>query len=186
MSVTLTKHDSRLVTAAISYVLAIVGSGDEGADAVKMIRRPASKALLMDATELLAVSQEGLSNDAQVRPEFDVFSDNLDRLKFIARGLMGKEDFVPAVLEPIASDGSVTGPKQYQLWLTHEQIHLLHWAVTFVESAMNRDVAGLTKATTVYRELRETELTAFVDKFNQVHEAARVADGEGTFSKEEG
>lgn len=184
MSVNLTKHDSRLVTAAISYALAITAGGLAGSEVVRLLPKR-SRELIQDATDLLAISQEGLAGDALVKPEFDVFEKNLNRLQNIARGLVGTEDFVPAVLEPIAADGTVTGPKQYQLWLTHEQIHLLHWAVTFVESAMNRDVEGLTKATTVYRELRETELTAFVDKFNQVHEAARVADGEGTFSKEE-
>lgn len=176
----LTKHDSRLVTAAISYALAVAGGGDAGADAVRLLPRK-SRELIQDATDLLTISQEGLAGDALVKPEFEVFSKNLDRLQSIAKGLMGlmgEGDFVPAVLEPIATDGTVTGPKQYQLWLTHEQIHLLHWAITFVESALDREPEGLTKAASVYRSLRETELPNFVDKFNQVHEAARRDDGE--------
>ena len=83
-------------------------------------------------------------------------------------------------MEPIDQDGTTTGPKQYQLWLTHDQIHLIHHAVMFAESGLNGDGVGLAKAAVIYAELREMEYDNFVDKFNQVHEKARQDGGEGS------
>lgn len=181
----LTKHDSRLVVAAITYMLAIASSGEEGAKAlgIGIKNRNARKAIL-DATGLLAISTEGATEDELLEPSGDVFKANLERLRLIGKGLLGVTangdtgDFTPAVMEPIAADGKVTGPKQYQLWLTHEQIHLVHWAVTFAEAAVEFNHEALAKAAEVYAVLREGELDSFVTKFNQVHEVARVADGE--------
>ena len=179
----LSKHDSRLVAAAITYVLAISASGDEGAEAVDHIRNRKSRTAIMDATELLAAAKEGMTGSEEVVVSGDTFANNLERLQAIGRGLLGAEKVIaePAppvsVMQPIGTDGTTTGPKQYQLWLTHGQIHLLHWAIEFVEAALTFDPEGLGKASRVYMDLRDTELEAFVDKFNQVHEVARK-DGE--------
>jgi len=179
----LSKHDSRLIAAAITYVLAISGSGEEGADALDRITRPKSRRAIADATTLFAAAKEGMTGDEVVKMDGDTFSANLDRLQAIGRGLLGA-DIVTAepappvsVMEPISSDGKVTGPKQYQLWLTHDEIHLIHHAVMFAESGLKGDGVGLAKAAIVYADLSETSLDRFVDKFNQVHEVARK-DGE--------
>jgi len=183
----LSKHDSRLIAAAITYVLAISGSGEEGADALDRITRPKSRRAIADATSLLAAAKEGMDGSEVVETSGDTFSANLDRLQAIGRGLLGADKLnekviaEPAppvsVMEPISSDGKVTGPKQYQLWLTHDEIHLIHHAVMFAESGLKGDGVGLAKAAIVYADLSETSLDRFVDKFNQVHEVARK-DGE--------
>jgi hypothetical protein len=177
----LTQHDSRLVTAAITYLLAITGSGSEGATALLQIRNKDTRKALRDATALLTVSTEGM--DTADSPE--IWADNLERLQEIARNLLGvtEVELEPVrSMEPVNKDGEPIGPKHYELWLTHEQIHLVHWAVKFAESAISFDPVGLSEAVEVYNDLRERELETFVTKFNQVHEVARQDDGETSVS----
>lgn len=184
--VELTQHDSRLISAAILYVLGIAGSGAEAAGVVRLLTAK-GRSMLNDATVMLSSSVEGAGGDDVVTVSGDTFSENLARLKDIGLLLMGDKqvEVTPvAQVQKLDSEGNVTGPKLYQLWVTHDEIHLLHWAIMFAEGGLSRDPMAMLKALTVYAEQRE-HLDGFVDKFNQVHEAARVEDGEGSFSSDD-
>lgn len=79
-------------------------------------------------------------------------------------------------------DGTETGAKRYALWLTHDEIHLLHWALKSAESIAQRDPMFISNGMT-YAELRadtvdDEMFDAFVTKFNNVHRQARIDDGE--------
>jgi len=183
----LTKHDSRLLAATITYLLAISGSGDEGALALDTIKNKNSRRALADATELLAVAREGMELTDGATIDGETFVENLARLQEIGRGLLGADTVTaePAVMEPIDNEGKSTGPKQYQLWLTHDEIHLIHHAIVFVTAGLEGDGTGLAKAALVFSSLAEDGYDAFVDKFNQVHEAARQDDGESSTKTDE-
>jgi hypothetical protein len=178
----LSKHDSRLIAASIAYLLAITGSGDEGAVAMNLIKNRNSRNAIFDATRLLAVSKEGMIGNEEVVEDGNTFADNLERLGEIGKGLLRAEEVTAevSVMEPISTDGTGIGPKQYQLWLTHDQIHLIHHAVMFAESGLSGDGVGLADAAIIYAELREKEYDAFVNKFNQAHEVARQDSGESS------
>lgn len=177
----LSQHDSRLISAAIGYLLAITGSGSEGAVAMGSITRRNSVKMLKHSTEVLAVAKEGMAGTDVAQVSADTFEANLDRLQEIAKGLMGDTEPVTAVaevstVEPIDADGKATGPKQYQLWITHEEIHALYHAITAVEALQAADVLTAYESVKQYAMYAE-EVETFATKFNQVHEAARV-DGE--------
>src|SRR6266576_3712955 len=121
MTVTLTQHDSRLLSLAVLYVLGITGSGNAGADAMASLPNY-GKSLLNDATNMLSAAAEGLDGNAKVMPNKERFLDNLNRLKELGLMLMGDEpvEATPVVrksIQAIDAEGNVTGPKQYQLWL---------------------------------------------------------------------
>lgn len=184
-TVTLTQHDSRLLSSAILYLLGIVGSGDKGADVVQALDTKGLR-MITDATKMLAVSAEGLKDTDAAAPSSKKFMDNLDRLQELGLVLMGNK---PVEVTPVTSaqkidlDGKATGPKQYQLWLTHEQIHLVCGAVTFAEGGLARDPMAMLKALEMYDSYRGPVSEDFVTKFNQVHEAARK-DGEPVSTSE--
>jgi hypothetical protein len=174
----LTQHDSRLITAAIMHLLAITRTGQEGAEALQSLTDLKSLNMLRDATVLLGGSKEGSVLSDVVTVNQETFADNLNRLSDIARELLGKEDFQTATLEPIDPEGKTTGSKQYQLWLTHDQIHLVHWAVSIAENLVVQDVAKIIASVQEYEAVRG-DIDEFVNKFNQVHEVARQSDAEG-------
>ena len=179
----LSQHDSRILSAAIGYVLAIAGSGFEGADALNVITDRKARKILTSATDMLARARPELGADDLAPPSGGTFSANLDRLRDIGKGLLGTVESGPVTavaevntIEPIDKEGKVTGPKQYQLWITHEEIHAVYHAITAVDAMAAGDVLLAYEAVKQY-EAHAPEIVTFVDKFNQVHEAARK-DGE--------
>jgi len=100
------------------------------------------------------------------------------------------EQPTPRVLE-VAPDGtpvlepgtSPTSPKQYALSLTHDELHIIYWALIIAEAAREQNIGFLNHATvldyvTVYTHLRVEQLpdvafNQFVDRFAAIHAIAR-------------
>jgi hypothetical protein len=83
-------------------------------------------------------------------------------------------------------------PKQYRLWLSHDEIHMLHWAVRVAEAALVHDLEDTSESMLMYEVQRqgaaelkipptmpEVAFKKFVDKFDKMHSLARADDGEG-------
>ena len=91
-------------------------------------------------------------------------------------------------IQPMDTNGTVTGPKQYQLWLSHEEMHLIYWALDLAYISRIADTSNMSnmvafiKATfgfdKVYEKLTQQGVEAFADRFDTVHKQARADDGE--------
>lgn len=72
--------------------------------------------------------------------------------------------------------------RRYGLFITHDEIHLLHWALKTAESIARRDPMFISNGMTYAAMRQDTVLDeafeAFVDKFDNVHRQARIDDGE--------
>lgn len=79
-------------------------------------------------------------------------------------------------MQPIDKTGESTGPKQYQLWLSHDELHLLYWAMTTAIALSTRDTS-VNEAVELFAQQQE-HYEQFVAKFNAVHELARADDRE--------
>lgn len=185
----LTAYEARLLSGATGIALAVVGGGSTGATLLRalVVAEPRVASLVKDSLALLAVAQEGKAGDDLVEISNETLDSNLAKLKQLAMDLLGSngveqiESTGQESFEPISPTGEAAGSKQYRLWLTHEEIHWLYYALRLAESCVNRDLANFIKGFDTYTELRRdntTEtFTSFVNKFDKVHKQAVEVDG---------
>ena len=176
---TLTLHDAHLLSAAAGVTLATVGSGDAGAAMLKALSivKPGIKPLLADGLLMLS-SAKDVPVQTEVEPSLDVLKTNLERLKQVAIDLLTTAETSQESFQSL----EVEGPKQYRLWLSHEEIHLVFWALCVAQAIDEQQVNKAHEAAMAYSDIRRGVLgkgyEAFQDKFDRVHEQARVDDGE--------
>lgn len=189
--VKLSAHDTRLLSAAIAYTLGVIGVGEDSADFVNDLAdtSPREYKMLSGARSMLARSKEGMTDDSPAPSSAETFIDNLERL--YALGILFTADSqTEAELEAVQAatdidkDGNEVGAKRYALWLTHDEIHLIHWALMAAEAVKDANsLSEMQGATEAYVGLRtdvvdELKFDNFVTKFDNVHRQARIDDGE--------
>lgn len=88
-------------------------------------------------------------------------------------------DTPPANFEQV---GAETPRKTYAVALTHDEIHLVFWAITVADAARNRNELEVVAAQGVYERVHgdftDAALDNFVEKFDAMHAVARIDDGE--------
>lgn len=90
---------------------------------------------------------------------------------------------IPKEVLDAALPETVTPAATYPLEVTHDEIHLVFWALNVAEALAARDVAGSLETIATYRALREAVVSddameAFAHKFDATHALAKTADGE--------
>jgi len=189
----LSQHDARVLSATIALALATVGSGRAGREALNFVGESDSRArdLIDNAIATLSRSSEWMDVRVAVVGSADVFLSNMQRVQAIARLLLGdKNGGVAVEVEPVEvvtdvdKAGAEIGTKRYALWITHDEIHLLHWALKAAEAIKAANsLSEMQENTEAYIGLRddvvdETAFDAFVTKFDNIHRQARIDDGE--------
>ena len=176
---TLTLHDARLLSAAAGLTLATVGSGDAGAAMLKALSliKPGIKPLIADSLMMLS-SVKNVPVQTTVEPALNVLQANLERLKQVAIDLLTTAETSQESFQSL----EVEGPKQYRLWLSHEEIHLVFWALCVAQAIDEQRVNKAHEAVMQYSDIRRGLLgngyDAFQAKFDKMHEQARVDDGD--------
>jgi hypothetical protein len=192
MSEKLSQHDARITAAGLSLAVAIVGAGVAGRELVGVLGEvdPQAGLLIDSALAMLARSEDGADLESPISGSGEKFADNMVRVKQLARLLLGKDNAgVEVDLPPVevATDvdkngAEIAGTKRYALWVTHDELHLLHWALKTAEAVAKRSPAFIQNGGTYARlrsEVVDNEaFSRFVDKFDNVHQQARIDDGE--------
>ena len=188
--VKLSAHDVRLLSAAIAYTLGLIGTGDKSALFVNSLADsdPRAWEMLEGARQMLVRSKEGQTEDSVTKAEAATFVANLEHLNNLGILLSGGDAIgVEAEVEPVQvatdldKDGREVGAKRYALWVTHDEIHLLHWALKAAESIAKRQptfIQNGMKYAGLRSDLGEAAFDNFVTKFDNVHQQARIDDGE--------
>lgn len=190
--VKLSAHDTRLVSAAIVHTLAIIGAGALSGDFVNSLAdsSPREYEMLGGARDMFARSKEGLDVGAPAPASSQTFLENLERLNAIGILLSTDQnaeseatlDEPVQVATDLDKDGREVGAKRYALWVTHDELHVLHWALKTGESIARKDPNfipnGLKYAGIRKEVVGDAAFERFVTKFDNVHQQARIDNGE--------
>jgi len=190
--------DAQLLGAAAVLVVAITQAGSEGAKLLRKIEelRPDLAVVTQGSIGLFSMDKP-ISPDEVIGDDGDeTFIRNMRRIAALGTTLLKYAAGVAVtapVIEPVptisdvAADGTpIFGdskvPKLYNLALTHEEIHLMFWALRLAEALRRSDFDGSGFAADVYTEafakLTEAGVDRFIDKFDAMHGLARADDGE--------
>lgn len=158
--------------------------------------------LLQRATPISAADADpelGPEPDASEEEHNRIWNENLDRLGVLAEALMQQMKVatpapdapLPHVKE-VAPDGTPifesepaspepeTAEKQtYTIAFTHQELHLVMWALTLAEAVGSNERAEAQEALEIYAMVRgSVDPDALAAKIDSAHQQARVDDGE--------
>ena len=193
--------DAQLLGAAAVLVVAITQAGSEGAKLLRKIEelRPDLAVVTQGSIGLFSMDKP-ISPDEVIGDDGDeTFIRNMRRIAALGTTLLkyaagvatsvttastAEQEPVPTISD-VAADGTPifdsNAPKLYNLALTHDEIHLLFWALRIAEASREADFDSYASARDTYIEQAyqgPEAMERFADKFDATHALARSDDGE--------